>query len=69
MTRDVMRVMGKCGETTHVWQSEGGRACPSEVCACGTGSQTVYRCSACGEYDFGEPGGPAWFECNGGLAL
>lgn len=42
----------------HAWEAEGARPCPQ----C-DGSQTVYRCARCGEYDYGERGGPAWSEC------
>jgi len=45
----------------HLWEPEGGRACPQ----C-DGSQTVYRCARCGEYDYGNRGGPAWRECRRG---
>lgn len=46
----------------HEWHGEGGRQCPrnDDGAQC---SQTVYRCSRCGEYDYGEPGGPAYTEC------
>lgn len=45
----------------HAWQSEGGRTCPKYAEAdC---SQTVYRCTRCGVYDYGEAGGPAHHEC------
>lgn len=44
----------------HDWQPEGGRPC--ERC---DESQTVYRCARCGQYDYGEPGGPAHAECSG----
>ena len=46
----------------HEWTSVGGRACPrgSEQC-----SQAVYRCTRCGEYDYGEPGGPGHDDCEG----
>lgn len=45
----------------HVWVTGGGRACPYGETHC---SQTVYRCARCGDYDYGEPGGPAWEECS-----
>ncbi len=44
----------------HDWEPEGGRPCPrgnERV------SQTVYRCARCGEYDYGEPGGPGAADC------
>ena len=50
-----------CMEGIHQWVTEGGRGCPKE--AYGHCSQTVYVCSACGEYDYGYKGGPAWSEC------
>lgn len=43
----------------HEWRTDGGRACPHD---CGD-SQPVYRCARCGEYDYGDPGGPAYREC------
>ena len=44
----------------HAWESDGGRAC-----ALGDGncSQAVYRCTRCGEWDYGEPGGPGAEDC------
>lgn len=52
--------------TGHSWESEGGRPCPYESLSpplfqC---SQTVYRCTRCGEYDYGKVGGPAYAECS-----
>lgn len=49
----------------HDWRSEGGRPCPRGFGRC---SQTVYRCARCGDYDYGEPGGPAWEECRDGCS-
>lgn len=47
----------------HVWESDGGRACPNEWDdKCG---QTVYRCARCGQHDYGERGGPAYADCDG----
>lgn len=48
----------------HAWEAEGGRPCPRrpDNAAC---SQTVYRCRRCGEYDYGERGGPAYEDCYG----
>ena len=43
----------------HAWQTEGGRLCAYD---CGA-SQPVYRCSRCGQYDYGDAGGPARAEC------
>lgn len=48
-------------EGIHKWQSESGRGCQkqaNEKC-----SQTVYTCSICGVYDYGDKGGLAWKEC------
>ena len=45
----------------HDWESEGGRTCPKyEDADC---SQTVYVCTRCGEYDYGNKGGPSHHEC------
>lgn len=45
----------------HEWESEGGRGCPKyENAGC---SQTVYVCTRCGEYDYGDKGGPSHHEC------
>lgn len=46
----------------HAWESFGGRECPrfEDAVNC---SQTVYQCGRCGEFDYGEPGGPAHREC------
>lgn len=45
----------------HHWKFEGGRGCPLDLTDdC---SQTVYRCKRCGEYDYGEPGGPGLADC------
>lgn len=44
----------------HAWESEGGRCCPHDEEGCG---QTVYRCSRCGEYDYGDHAGPAAKDC------
>lgn len=50
-----------CATMGHDWVTDGGRHCPrAEDCG---GSQTVYRCAACGEMDYGEPGGPGYHEC------
>lgn len=48
----------------HDWQSQGGRRCPRATddseppC-----SQTVYQCARCGDWDYGQEGGPAHREC------
>jgi hypothetical protein len=44
----------------HDWQFEGGRYC--ERCD-GGASQPVFRCARCGEWDYGEPGGPGHAHC------
>lgn len=45
----------------HAWESEGGRHCPKDLTdGC---SQTVYRCARCGEYDYGDKGGPGHRDC------
>lgn len=50
-----------CREGKHRWESEGGRACPKDYTSrC---SQSVYRCATCGQYDYGEPGGPGHSDC------
>ena len=52
----------RCKQGRHSWKPEGGRSCPKGVVNC---SQTVYVCEDCGEFDYGEDGGPAWEECFG----
>lgn len=50
-----------CRAEKHRWESEGGRACPSDLTDhC---SQAVYRCTACGQYDYGALGGPGANDC------
>ena len=50
-----------CREGRHQWKSEGGRACPKDLTdQC---SQAVYRCTTCGDYDYGEKGGPGAADC------
>jgi hypothetical protein len=49
-----------CTTTGHLWQSDGGRECPR---SCFRASQAVYRCARCGEFDYGEPGGPGYRDC------
>lgn len=45
----------------HRWEAQGGRYCPlGQDANC---SQTVYVCSICGEYDYGEVGGPGEADC------
>jgi len=45
----------------HRWEFTGARACSD----C-DGEQSVYQCSRCGQFDYGERGGPAWDECQRG---
>jgi hypothetical protein len=47
-------------EIGHDWQSLGGRACPYTDRIC---SQAVMRCVRCGDYDYGESGGPGYMIC------
>lgn len=50
-----------CLAGEHIWQSRGGRACRysgNKDC-----SQTAYQCVRCGDWDYGEVGGPAHTEC------
>lgn len=57
-----------CASGGHLWEPEGGRGCPHETDdsdGCG-GSQAVYRCARCGEWDYGEPGGPGHADCAAG---
>jgi hypothetical protein len=49
-----------CMRGRHTWEAEGGRGCPQEREGC---SQAVYRCTVCGGYDYGEPGGPGAADC------
>ena len=50
-----------CKVGKHLWEPEGGRSCPEDLDEfCG---QTVYRCSVCGQYDYGESEGPAAKDC------
>ncbi len=49
----------------HDWQSDAARGCRAyengvEGCQ---GSQAAYRCTRCGEWDYGEPGGPGHEDC------
>lgn len=43
------------------WVEGGGRPCPWDPDMCC--SQPVYQCSRCGDYDYGEPGGPGFESC------
>jgi len=45
----------------HDWKAEGSRSC---YCTSTTGDgMPVFRCARCGEYDYGEPGGPGDEHC------
>ncbi len=44
----------------HAWETAGGRSCPRGG---ENSSQAVYRCVRCGEWDYGEPGGPGHADC------
>lgn len=45
----------------HAWVTEGGRPCPYDFAhGC---TQTVFKCSRCGDYDYGDIGGPGYIEC------
>lgn len=51
-----------CNAGNHRWISDGGRGCPNDwTNTCG---QAVYRCAVCGQYDYGEPGGPGEMDCS-----
>jgi hypothetical protein len=48
----------------HDWQSVGGRPCSGVSGATGCqGSQPVYQCARCGNYDYGHPHGPGFEDC------
>jgi hypothetical protein len=50
-----------CRHGKHLWESDGSRGCPHDDNGhCG---QAVYRCTVCGAYDYGEPGGPGARDC------
>lgn len=57
-----------CISSGHDWKSEGGRPCPRSGTdgECGHSSQAVYVCARCGQYDYGEPGGPGHADCERG---
>jgi len=45
----------------HDWRVAGGRPCPRSMDVwC---SQPAFECRRCGEYDYGEKGGPGAEEC------
>jgi hypothetical protein len=49
-----------CSVLGHAWRTCGGRRCPRGSEAC---SQAAYECAKCGEFDYGEPGGPGFEDC------
>ncbi len=50
-----------CKSVGHSWETDGGRSCPSfDWVNC---SQPVYRCTRCGEHDYGDSGGPGHRHC------
>jgi len=60
---DASTILGSdaCREGKHDWTTEGARSCPDDIDApC---SQAVYRCRTCGDYDYGERGGPGHADC------
>ena len=47
--------------TGHQWETDGCRGCPTGNPECG---QSVYRCSRCGEWDYGtDPDSPGLVDC------
>lgn len=51
-----------CRSVGHAWDTDGGRSCPKfEGVDC---SQPVFRCTRCGEYDYGDKGGPGHRFCD-----
>lgn len=61
--RDASTQLGSeaCEAGNHRWISDGGRCCPKNLTnQCG---QAVYRCAVCGDYDYGDPGGPGHKDC------
>lgn len=60
LIREASVIPGACTTGGHDWESEGGRSCPKGCYGC---SQAVYRCRTCGEYDYGERGGPGASDC------
>ncbi|WP_155419921.1 hypothetical protein [Burkholderia gladioli] len=49
-----------CTTSGHAWDMDGGRSCPKNLGHC---SQPVFRCARCGEWDYGNPGGPGHHFC------
>jgi len=47
----------------HDWGTDGGRPCPHGLSEGRQCSQAVYLCKRCGEYDYGDKGGPAYEDC------
>lgn len=46
----------------HAWEMVGGRHCEHEECV-DAQSQPVFECVKCGQFDYGEPGGPGHAFC------
>jgi hypothetical protein len=55
-----------CKRAGHDLVMIGGRPCPEDYSGC---SQTVYQCTRCGAYDYGEPGGQGWKDCEDCMEL
>ena len=47
----------------HDWHSNAARRCPHGAESC---SQAAYQCRRCGEFDYGDRGGPGYEDCRGG---
>ena len=65
LIREARTTLGSdaCRAGRHQWTSEGEgcRGCPHDITDdCGQG---VYRCSVCGQHDYGETGGPGHNDC------
>ena len=52
--------MHQCEVLGHSWRQQGGRACRHSDDGC---SMPAYQCSSCGEWDYGEAGGPGDVAC------
>ena len=48
-----------CLTSGHTWETQGGRACS----ICENGSQVVFRCMRCGDYDYGGLGSMGYESC------
>jgi len=64
LIRDASTQLGSdaCRSGKHLWESDGCRGCPHDEDN-GHCGQAVYRCAVCGQYDYGEPGGPGAADC------